>query len=241
MILENGVIRTMDASLPVQRALAVAGSAWRARSARTRRPWPAPKWSIWAAAALSPASPIRTSISPPGRSRCVRCGWRESARWRRLSRVRSGCPTWRRVASCAASAGGTRSGRRRRRGGARHGHGERPDCALRARLSLALGQLGDACARGRRSRGAGRSRRAGRERRADGRPARGGGVAVPRGAPRRSRRRIRGRHAGGVARGCGARRDGGPRQGRLARRCPLLAATPGARGADAARLAVPAT
>ena len=71
MILENGVIRTMDPTLPTTRALAIAGRTWRAASGRTS--WrPGLMSSISAAAASFPASPTRTSTSRPGRSRSAR-------------------------------------------------------------------------------------------------------------------------------------------------------------------------
>ena len=84
MILENGVVRTMDPSLPDR-----AGARDRGRrtspaaSACTRRRSRARTSSTSAAAASSPPSPTRTSTSPPGRSRSDRCA-------RRLRVVRRG-------------------------------------------------------------------------------------------------------------------------------------------------------
>ena len=82
--------------------------------------------------------------------------------------------------------------------------------------------------------------RAGRRRRADGDPPRGVRLALPRPASRRSRRRVRGGDARGTARSKRPRRDGRTRQGRLARRCALLAATARRGRADAAGVAVAA-
>ena len=68
MILDNGVVRTMDPSLPTTRALAIAGDVRRrrrrhARDGRSR----APRSSTSADVASCPASRTRTSTSRPGR------------------------------------------------------------------------------------------------------------------------------------------------------------------------------
>ena len=71
MILENGIIRTLDPSLPTSRALAIASpwpGVWASTKARSR----ARRRSTSAVAASSPLSPTRTSTSPRGRSPSVR-------------------------------------------------------------------------------------------------------------------------------------------------------------------------
>ena len=122
--------------------------------------------------------------------------------------------------------------------GARRRHGRDAGGALVEGLPLALGQHRRARPRRRRpGRRRGR-RRARRRRRADGRPARGVGVALP----RPPRRRLRGRARRCDARGHQARerprRRRDPRQGRLARRARDLRADPRPRRPHAPRLAV---
>ena len=187
MILENGVIRTMDASLPVQRALAIAGDRV-AGGIGTHE--------------TALASPDVVDLG----GRCVLPGftdshvhfptWALALRQVRLEGVGSLDEALERV---RAAVPGVPAGSVLRGFGWRDAEwaapptkealdtvtGERPGCALRARLPLALGQLRNARARGRRARGARWGRRARRERGADRRSARGGGVAVPRGASRR--------------------------------------------------------
>ena len=93
---------------------------------------------------------------------------------------------------------------------------------------------------GRRSPGRRRRGRGRRRRRADGRPARGVRLAVPRPLPAPVRRRVRGRDARGAPHRRVTRSDRRARQGRVAR-CAALLAAAGRRGpADAARLAIAA-
>ena len=117
--------------------------------------------------------------------------------------------------------------------------GDAPGGADREGLALALAQLGGARARERRPGGAGRRRRARRARRADRRPARGGGLAVPGPARRPSPTTSTStRCAAGVRLARVPRRHGRARQGRLARRAAALPAARRRRRLDAARLAV---
>ena len=110
-------------------------------------------------------------------------------------------------------------------GGAGRGERRRAGRPARARLALAVGELGGARVRGRRSRAAGRGRRPrGR------RPARGGRLVVPRPLHRRLARGDGGGHARGAAGRRGPRRDRHPLQGRADRL---------ARGVRRARAPVP--
>ena len=130
-------------------------------------------------------------------------------------------------------------GRRRAdRRAARRGDRRRAGGDDREGLPLALAQLGGARSRERRPRGGGRRGRARRARRADGRAARGGGVALQGAAPRGARRRVRRRDARGAEGRGVARRDRRARQGRLARGAPALAAARAGGDADAAGVAV---
>ena len=179
VILENGTIRTLDPSLPTRRVALDRRRADRRRRRRARDRAAEPETSsISAAAASSPASPTRTSTSPPGRSRgttsaCTAARSLDEA----LDRVR-GAP---RTGTLAARPGLARRRLARRpadAAGARRGRAGAPGGADLEGLPLALAQLRGARARRRRPRGRGRRRRARRGRRADRRPARGVGVAV---------------------------------------------------------------
>ena len=69
MILENGVVRTMEPSLPLARRWRSPATASPAASGRTRRRCRRPSGSTSAGAASSPASPTHTCTSRPGRWR----------------------------------------------------------------------------------------------------------------------------------------------------------------------------
>ena len=69
MILENGVIRTMDPALPAPRALAIAGDRIAGGVGAHETALASPDLSTSAGAASCPASPTRTSTSRRGRSR----------------------------------------------------------------------------------------------------------------------------------------------------------------------------
>ena len=200
MILENGVIRTMDPSVPVQRALAIAGERV-AGGIGTHE--------------TALASPDVVDLG----GRCVLPGftdshvhfpsWALALRQVRLEGTASLEEALDRVRGADAASGVLRGFGWRDAEWATPPTkealdavtGDTPGRALRPRLPLALAELSGARARRRRNRGAGGRRRAGRQRRADGDPPRGGGVAVSGTAPRRSRRRVRGRDARRLARG----------------------------------------
>ena len=200
MILENGVIRTMDASLPMQRALAIAGERV-AGGIGTHE--------------TALASPDVVDLG----GRCVLPGftdshvhfptWALALRQVRLegtalagggARTRARRPPRPAATSCAASAGATPTGPSAPTKEALDAvTGERPGRALRPRLPLAVAQLRGARARRRRSRGGRRCRRAGRaaaSRRAScaRRPRGSSGT----GYLDRARRRVRGRDARGA-------------------------------------------
>ena len=82
MILWNGVVRTLDPSLPTCGALAIAGAQSSAASARTSLRCRRRSASISADAACCRRSRIRTSTSRPGRSRGGTCTWRRPTRSR---------------------------------------------------------------------------------------------------------------------------------------------------------------
>ena len=109
MILENGIIRTLDPSLPTARALAIAGARIAGGVGVHETALASPDASISAAAASSPASPTRTSTSRRGRSRSGRCSSTE-----RVARGGARARARRRVApadaGCAATAGATATG-----------------------------------------------------------------------------------------------------------------------------------
>ena len=87
MILDNGVIRTLDPSLPTCGALAIAGPHRRGRRRHARvGAADARSASTSAAAACCPRSPTRTSTSRPGRSRDATCASRRPTRSPRRSR-----------------------------------------------------------------------------------------------------------------------------------------------------------
>ncbi len=219
MILENGVIRTLDPSLPTARALAIAGA------------YVAGGVGVHESALASP-----DTVDLGGR--CVLPAFTDS---------HVHFPTWSlaqqqvKLDGCTSidealarvGAASVPPGRWLRGYGWRDGdwsprveptkealdevtgeHARDPDLEG---LPLGLAQLGGARSCGRRSRGARRRRRAGRGGRADGRPARGVGMALP--------RPLRDHHAGRVGGGDQsrdqarelARRRCDPRQGRLAR------------------------
>ena len=144
----------MDPSLPARGRSRSPATGSRAASGRTRRRSPRPIASTSAGAACCPGSATRTCTSRPGRSRSARCGSRD-----------------------ALARGGARAGARPRSASVRAGTlaprprlaerrlapaveptrqaldavtGDTPDGADRARLALALAQLGGARARGRR-------------------------------------------------------------------------------------------
>ncbi len=238
MILENGVVRSMDPSLPASRALAIAGA------------YVAGGVGVHETALASP------DVVDLG-GRCVLPGFTDShvhfPTWSLAQRQvkLDGCASLDEALARIDEADGRsrpvaarlRLARRRLesphradQGGARRGHrGDADDHDLEG-LPLGLAQLRRAGVRERRSRRRGRRRRARRAGRADGRPPRGVGLALP--------RPVRAHDGGGVGRG-DARRDqarelarsrGDPRQGRLARRAGDLPAGPRGRESLAARL-----
>ena len=196
MILDNGVVRTLDPSLPTCGALAIAGPIVAGGVGTHEWMLPTPErvnlagrcvlpaftdshvhFPTWSLArhdvrleeADSVAAALALVAGHPRRGTWIRgTGWRDAA--------------W------SDEPGPTADGR-----GARHGHGRHPGCALVEGLPLALAQLRRPRARRRESRRARRGRRALRRREADGDPARGVGLALP--------RPLRHRHRGRVGRG----------------------------------------
>ena len=242
MILDNGIVRTLDPSLPTCGALAIAGPLSRrgcrhprmdAADAGTREPL--------AAAACCPPSPTRTSTSPPGRSPAATCIWKRRTRSPRRSRSspahpRTAAPGF--AGRVGAMPPGPRGGpprpRRstrsqetpRRRSGRRTttpSGSTRPDSLGRTVSSRSRAGSSSATRRG-----------------TDRGPARGVGLALPGALRHRDRRRMGRsdprRHPGRER----ARRGRDPRQGRLARGRLDLRTDPPARGPDAAGLAVAA-
>ena len=242
MILENGVIRTLDESLPSARALAIAGD----RVAGGVGPHETALASPERRRPRRPLRPARVHGQPRPLPDLVAGPGRRAARRRRLARGGARPRPARRTAERWVR--GTRLARRRlgrqppTARGARRGHRRDPGGALVEGLPLALAQLGRARARRRRPRRRGRGRRA---RRPDGEPT---GVLREESAWRFRERHVdgdRGRVGRGDARAAsGSRtrrgRGGDPRQGRLARRAGDLPADRSARRAHAARLAVAA-
>ena len=113
VILENGVVRTMEPTLPVARALAIAGDRV-AGGIGTHEAALAPRTeSTWAGGVSSPASRTRTSTSPPGHSPSARSGSREPPPWtthcRGLQLLR---PRSSRAAGSGAPVGARATGRR---------------------------------------------------------------------------------------------------------------------------------
>ena len=195
VILENGVVRTMEPSLPLARALAIAGELVAGGvSARTRPRCPGPEridlggrcvvpgftdshvhFPTWAMAQhevrLEGTQSLEEAVA---RVRdALGSADRHVAARPRLAQRRL-------VAAGRADEGRPRRDRARPAGGA-----DGP------RLALGLAQLGRAGPRERRPAGARRRGRARRARRADGRPARGVVLALPRPLHRDDRRRVR--------------------------------------------------
>ena len=72
MILENGVVRTMDPSLPTARALAIAGAYVAGGVGVHETALASPEAVDLGGRCVLPASPTRTSTFRPGRSRSAR-------------------------------------------------------------------------------------------------------------------------------------------------------------------------
>ena len=199
MILDNGVIRTLDPSLPTARRARDRRPARRRRrrharvgapDARARRPR--------AAAASSPRSPTRTSTSRPGRSPGATCASRRPTRSRRRSRSSRRTPAPRHL-DPRHRAGATRPGPSARRAAALDAvTGSDPGRALVEGLPLALAQLAPASpvAGGDLDVPGGVVERDA-DGRADRRPARGVGLALPRALRHRHRGRVGRRDARG--------------------------------------------
>ena len=248
VILENGVIRTLDPSLPTARALAIAGDTDRRRrrhardrarvagGRRSRRPLRAARLHRLARALRRVGS--RAARGALRGNPDVGGGRRARARGRRLGPARRLAARPRLAERRLVAVGRADAASPRR------GHRRRPDRSHRARRSLDVAELRSACARGRRPARGRRRRRGRRARRADGRPARGVGVALPREVRRGVVQRERG--DGRRARRAEARRvawsDCDPRRGHerrpLDRRPAVLRAAGRGRRADAACVAV---
>ena len=200
MILENGVFRTMDSSLPVARALAIAGERIAGGVGTHESALPTPEVVDIGGRCVVPglhglARPLPHLVAgsarcEPGRSRVAGRGARPGASCNSAGRLdpRPG------LAVCGlGDAAHERGARRDHRRDTGRAVGEGPP--------LAVAELGRACPRTRGSRGRRRRRGARRGGRADRSAAGRGGVAVPRAVPVR----VRGRMARGDARGCEAR------------------------------------
>ena len=238
MILDNGVIRTMDPSLPTAGALAIAGPLRRRRGwhARVDAPDSRPRRSrgplrFACLHGLARALPDLGSGAPRCSPRGRELGRLGPRARRGLSRSREHVDPRHRLARLGLAGSADRSRPRR-------GNGNDTCRSLVEGLPLALDQHRRARQGGGRPRGAGRGRRTRGRRPSHRHPPRGIGVALP--------RALRHRHRGRVGRG-DARRDparertrgrGDSRQGRLARRRLDLRPDPRARGAVYPRLAV---
>ena len=184
MILENGVVRTMDASLPAARALAIAGDRIAGGVGTHETALPTPERVDLGGRRVPRRSRTATCTSRPGCSPGTTSGPKTSRRWSRRSMQRTGgAPT---APGYGVPAGATPTGRHDPRPALDAVTGDRL-AAWRSKGSLALAQLGGAGARRWRSRGGRRRRRAGRGGSADGRAARGGSLELP-GAVRHGQR-----------------------------------------------------
>ena len=237
MILDNGVVRTMDPALPVARALAIAGERVAGGVGTHETVLPTPEVVDLRGRCVVPGftdSHVHFPTWALGQRDLGLDGVTSLAE--ALDRVRGAAPTGRLDPRAGLALRGL--GGRADEGGAGRGHGRDAGGAVGEGPPLAVAELGGARARGRRPRGRGRGRRAQRARRPDRRPPRGGGLALPRALPVRLRRRVARGHAGGRQARAQPRRHRGARQGRLDRRARDLPAAPAAGGAHAPRLAV---
>ena len=216
MILSNGVVRTMDPSLPTAAALAIAGERIVGGVGTHESALPTPERIDLRGRCVVPAftdshvhfptwSLARSDVQLEGAGSLAEALARVGAHRARGEWVRG--HGWRDAAWDGAPVARV----------ARRGDRRAAGRALVEGLPLALAQHRSARPRRRRPRGSRRRRRARRDRRAHGRPARGVGLALPREARRRLRGRMGRRDPRRAPRRERARRRRDPRQGRLAR------------------------
>ena len=180
MILDNGVIRTLDPSLPTCGALAIAGPIVAGGVGTHEWALPTPERVDLAGRCVLPAFTDSHVHFPTWSLARHDVQLEGAARSRPRSRSSAATPAV--APGSGAPAGATRPGREaaRRPTAARRGHRRHPGRAVVEGLPLALAQLRRPRARRREPRRAGRGRRARRRREADGDPARGVGLALPR-------------------------------------------------------------